>query len=81
MLPAGAPGTSSVPATLPPHVLANITRRQLVDALHQLGDADHIEAQVRELVLEYIGRRWSLEHGDIVDAIAKKLADIEIEVG
>lgn len=78
LLPVGSPASAA--PTLPPHVLANLTRRQLVDSLLHLGGAEHLDEQVQALVLEYIGRRWRLDHGD-VEAITRKLAEVEADVG
>lgn len=41
--------------------------------------ASDVEERVLELILEYIGRRWRLDNGD-VDGISRKLADVQVEV-
>jgi hypothetical protein len=34
-----------------------------------------------ELLVEYIGRRWRSGEGDVVEHVAKKLTEVEFEVG
>jgi len=81
-VPAGTPQGRSL-STLPAHALAGLSRRTFVDALFRLTrepDETLAKAQVLELTLEYIGRRWREGEDNIIDAISKKLADIEAEV-
>lgn len=82
-LPAGAPAPPSPNSFIPPHALPHLTRRQLAEAFVRLAREPEqpsvTEARVHELVLEYIGRRWRAESA-VVESIARKLADVELEV-
>jgi hypothetical protein len=39
-----------------------------------------VKAQSLEVTLEYVARRWRESDDNVVDSIAKKMAEIEIEV-
>lgn len=62
--------------------LPQLSRKQLLDALVWLArdrDDAAVKAQVLELALEYIGRRWR-EEDRMFESVAKKLAEVEAEV-
>ena len=40
----------------------------------------YAEGLIFELVLEYVGKKWRTEQGDVVEIIAKKLTEVEFEV-
>ncbi|BEJ00079.1 hypothetical protein CcaverHIS631_0411210 [Cutaneotrichosporon cavernicola] len=82
-LPAGAPAAPAPNSFIPPHAFPHLTRRQLVESFVRLARENllHpvIEAHVHELTLEYVRRRWRGESG-AVESIARKLAEVELEV-
>lgn len=67
--------------------LPTITRKQLIDALARLSrqtspprDSLYIESLISEVVLEYIARKCNAEQEDLVEAVGRKLTEIEFEV-
>lgn len=83
-LPANAPTADAAAYSLPPSTLAHLSRRQLVDALSRIArerEDGTTEARVLELVLEYVGRRWRSGDADVIESIARKLVEVEAEVG
>jgi hypothetical protein len=81
----------NLPQLVPASTLLNLSRKQLVDILSKIsrersiaeGSCAGLREQVLEVVLEYIGRRWrrAEETEDVVDLVARKLTEIEFEVG
>jgi len=72
--------------------LLNLSKKQVIDVLTKTsqertdveGEAQSIREQVLELCLEYVGKRWRGGEGKderLVDSIARKLTEIEFEVG
>lgn len=77
------------PPLIPAPSLATVGRKQLIDALAKLSrqrhlprDALYTEGLIFEVVLEYIGRKWRTEQGqvDVVELIGRKLTEVEFEV-
>jgi hypothetical protein len=80
------------PSLLPASTLLCISRKQVIDVLSRLsreqvvidGKVHGVREQIIEICLEYIGKRWRAGLGgveNVVEAIARKLTEIEFEVG
>lgn len=75
------------PPLLGTHLLPVVTRRQLIVILVRLSHQPSLQDEgveweklIFEVCVEYIGRRWRMGEDDLVEGIAKKLTEVEVEV-